>query len=380
MKARILKIKDARNIILQAQRLQGAGQLSTMKIIQELGHVQIDTISVVQRAHHHTLWSRNENYQLAELDGLLAQRKIFEYWSHAASYLPMDSYRFCLPRMHRYKTGKNHWFNIDKKMKQHVLDQIKAEGPQKAADFKSNKKHSGWFDWNPAKKALEQHFMEGTLMATRRDSFHKVYDFKENVLPSHVDTTFPTARESSEFLIKNQLGHLGLATLDEMAYQRGPEVKAQIKKFLGEMLDEGKLLQVSLENHSLPYYIFPRSLEPVKKGGKEIHILSPFDNMVIQRKRLEKLFDFNYQVECYVPENKRKYGYFCLPVLQGDKFIARMDAKANRQTGTFEIRKFFYEDATSSKKLNRPLKMKIAQFAAFNLCKKIEWGPLGEQT
>ncbi|HAZ14118.1 MAG: hypothetical protein A2X86_02870 [Bdellovibrionales bacterium GWA2_49_15] len=369
-----IALQHARHIILQAQKLTAPMNPSTLQVIRDLGHIQIDTISVVQRAHHHTLWSRNPDYKLSELGELQTQRKIFEYWSHAASYLPMESYRFCLPRMHLYQTGKNHWFVADKKIKKYVLDKITAEGPKKASDFKSPRKKTGWFDWAPSKKALELLFMEGTLMATRREGFHKVYDLRERVLPAELNTSFPTEKEYAEFLISEQLKNQGLALSDEIAYQRGARVKALVRQTLEEMVEDKRLISVKIKNQKGPYYIRPQVLETgLKPSGMAIHILSPFDNLVIQRKRLEFFFDFNYQVECYVPAPKRKFGYFCLPILAGDKFIGRMDAKADRKNGIFQVKKIFFETPKLQKKISRPLQKKIEEFAQFNECPKLEF-------
>jgi len=166
-----LTIENARNIIVEAQKFQSRAKTSTLDVINQLGYVQIDTISVVERAHHHNLWTRNNRYQKSELNQLLESRKLIEYWSHAASYLPVEQYRYVLPRMLEYRSSKSHWFKVDPKIKVYVIDRIKSEGPLRASDFESFKKSSGWFDWKPAKKALEQHFMSGTLMVQKREGF-----------------------------------------------------------------------------------------------------------------------------------------------------------------------------------------------------------------
>jgi len=361
-------------MILLAQKLSGQELLSTLPVIKHIGHVQIDTISVVERAHHHTLWTRNKNYKTSEIDELMAKRNIFEYWSHAASYLPIQSYRYCLPRMRLYQTGKNHWFKADKKTLKYVLDTIKAEGAKKAGDFKSERKNSEWFDWAPAKKALEQLFMDGTLMVSQREGFHKVYDLKENVLPQGLDTSYPSDREFAEFLILSQLQSQAIASGDEISYQRGAQTKLLVAKTLAHMLEDKKLIQVKIEKSHKCFYLTPDSLtnlEQTKMNVKQVHILSPFDNLVIQRKRLKYFFDFDYQIECYIPSHKRKYGYFCLPLLVGDQFVGRMDAKADRKSNTFIVKKIFYEQADVKKSVVKALEKKIKEFADFNSCSKL---------
>ena len=375
-----MSIQDARRIILQAQKLKSSAAPNTLQIIRDLGHVQIDTISVVQRAHHHILWSRNSNYRTSELEELQTQRKIFEYWSHAASYLPIESYRFCLPRMYLYRSGKNHWFKVDKKIKKYVLDTIKAEGPKKASDFKSPRKKSGWFDWAPSKKALELLFMEGTLMATRREGFHKVYDLKENVLPPQLDTRFPSEKEYAQFLIGEQLKNQGPALSDEIAYQRGAKVKSLVKKTLDEMVEDKKLIKVNIEKQKHPYYLRPDFLDKIKNANSwsaDVHILSPFDNLVIQRNRLEFFFNFNYRIECYMPAHKRKFGYFCLPLLVGDQFIGRIDVKAHREKGLLEVKKIFFENPSVQKRSETTFNNKLEEFAQFNGCSKVIGARIG---
>lgn len=165
----ILSLEQARALILKSQGLInadfGKGKASVKSAIEHIGYVQIDTLSVAARAHHHTLWSRLPDYKESYLSELLEKDKtIFEYWSHAASYLPMSDYRFSLVSKKAFSEGKSHWFNQDKKMNKFVLDRIKAEGPLQSKDFEFKRSGPGnWYEWKPAKKALEQLFMEGKL-------------------------------------------------------------------------------------------------------------------------------------------------------------------------------------------------------------------------
>jgi hypothetical protein len=367
-----ISLNDAKEIILSSQGLANLSSVKTLDVIENLGHVQIDTIAVIERAHHHTLWSRNLSYQPEELGALLARRKIFEYWSHAASYLPMSSYRFALPKMYKYRTSKSHWFKIDKKTKSYVLDRIKAEGPLKASQFESDGKRTGWFDWKPAKKALEQHFMAGTLMVTRREGFQKVYDLSERVLPNSVSTTLPSVEELAQFIILSQLKNHGLATTDELSYLRGTELKKAIKQQAMILLEDKKIQSHQIDGQSKVYYSLTKN-KPVTPLKKEVHILSPFDNLVIQRKRLKELFVFDYQIECYVPGPKRKFGYFCLPILQGDRFIGRIDTKAVRDERVFQVKSLFPEPGISRPKFKQIIKDKVLEFAQFNQCDRVAY-------
>ena len=150
------------------------GAAGVAATIARLGYVQIDTISVVERAHHHVLWTRVKNYKPEYLDTAVKEKKVFEYWFHAAAYLPINDYRFALPRMNAIKSGEKHWFdNIDKKLLRSVYRRIQAEGPLRARDFADTKStNTGWWDWKPAKQAIEQLFMQGDLMIVGLSLIH----------------------------------------------------------------------------------------------------------------------------------------------------------------------------------------------------------------
>ena len=331
----IISLPEARQIILNNQGLLsnfGTGKRAALTTVERLGYVQIDTLAVVARAHHHTVWSRTKGYQEIFLNELLQEKKIFEYWSHAVSYLAMSQYRFSLPRKMIYAQGKSHWFGQDKKIKKIVLDRIKEEGALQSKDFEHQHKKPGqWYEWKPAKKALEQLFMEGQLMVVTRKNFQKVYDLTERVLPPEINTSVPTDDEYAEFLILNAISANGIATLSEICYLRG-YAKQSIAKNIKRLIKEGVIIEIQIKDvDKTTYYGVKDKCEFLlnnKTKCNSLHILSPFDNLIIQRKRLQKIFDFNYIVECYVPEPKRQYGYFCLPILYKDTFIARFDPES----------------------------------------------------
>ena len=380
LKKQTISPEQARSLALQSQGLLqqnvGKGKKATLNIIEHLGYVQIDTLTVVARAHHHTLWSRLPDYTDSFLNELLEKDKtIFEYWSHAASYLPMSDYRFSLPRKRSYSEGKSHWFAQDKKLNKYVLDRIRAEGALQSKDFEHIRKGPGnWYEWKPAKRTLEQLFMEGKLMVVKRQGFQKVYDLTERVLPATIDITMPSAQEYAEHLIKKAIRSHGIVNENEITYLRTGS-KETVSKVLKHLLKEGKLIEVEIEGLEKSSFITNteqlRSIEKTK-SKKEIHFLSPFDNSVIQRKRLQNIFNFDYQIECYVPEPKRKFGYFCLPVLYGDNFIGRFDPKADRASKTFYIKTMYFEKGFKyDETFNKAFALKLKAFAAFNNCDKI---------
>lgn len=341
-----------------------------------LGYVQIDTLSVVARAHHHTLWSRLPDYNENYLNELLEKdQSIFEYWSHAASYLPMCDFRFSLPLKHSYASGKSHWFEQDKKINNYVLDRIKAEGALQSKDFEHKRNTPGnWYEWKPAKRALEQLFMQGELMVSKRKGFQKVYDITERVLPKNVDTKMPTETEYAQHLINNAIKANGLVEEKEITYLR-PKTKESVKSTLKQLLENNELLEVNIENNPTIYYTTPALLNNLNKIKpiNHIHFLSPFDNAVIQRKRLQTLFNFDYIIECYVPEAKRKFGYFCLPILYNNTFVGRFDPKADRKTKTFYIKQLHFEKGFKpTAEFKKLFNEKLNAFAKFNGCEKVE--------
>jgi uncharacterized protein YcaQ len=373
-----LSNKEARHLILASQGLLqnffGDKKEGTLKVIEHLGYVQIDTISVVERAHHHTIWTRVEDYRKNYLTELVEQDKTaFEYWSHAAAFLPMSDFRFSLVRKHRFINAEKKWFG-NKKILKFVYDRIVAEGPLQSKDFEEKKKKGGWWEWKDTKRALEQLFMEGRLMAAKRQGFQKVYDITERVLPAGVNSIMPTEKEYAGYLIQKVIRSNGLAAPQEIGYLR-THTKGAVIKLLKEMQEDGEISPVKVQGLSGEIFYTTQqnlNLATRMKIKKEVKILSPFDNLVIQRSRLKKIFGFDYTIECYVPEAKRKYGYFCLPVLYGDEFVGRMDCKAERSDKVLSVRNIFYEKKfAKEKKLQVGLEKALKKFSKFNGCEKI---------
>ncbi|GEA51507.1 hypothetical protein VIN01S_23110 [Vibrio inusitatus NBRC 102082] len=365
---------EAQKIALLSQglcspELKGVVAQRALSSIHQLGYVQIDTISVVQRAHHHVLWSRNHTYQPSYLDQLVANKDIFEYWSHAASYLPMKNFRYTLPRKHTFKSGQQkHWYKKDEALMSSVLNKIKHEGPLMAKDFESEVlKRTGW-ESKPTKQTLELLYMQGDLMITERRNFHKVYDLTERVLPDNADTTMPTTKEYGEFLALNYLKAHGIGTPSEMGYLLKSS-KALIQQSLNELIESNKVEQVSVEKQT--FYTTSGSLELLNKrlSRNRVHLLSPFDNAVIQRKRISQLFDFDYQLECYVPAAKRQFGYFCLPIIWSGELVGRADCRVEKSTSTLQVLNLFIEKAlTDTDSFEEALTKELNAFAKFNRC------------
>ncbi len=373
-----LSPKQARKLVLLSQKLpplkqNGSAISASLSAIEHLGYIQIDTISAIERAHHHTLWSRNPHYQNTHLDQLVADKQVFEYWSHAAAYLPMCDYRFSLPRKQAIAKGEQkHWFKRDDKLMNSVLKRIADEGPLMAKDFEHTGKKKGEWTTKPSKQALENLYMQGDLMIRSRHNFHKVYDLTERVLPDNINTTIPGKEEHLRFLITQYLNANGLGQASEIAYLL-KNTKAPVLLVLQEMHSSGELTQVIVGENK--YYSLSNSLQLLNKAlpRNKLKILSPFDNLLIQRKRMQALFNFNYQIECYVPEAKRKYGYFSLPILWNGKLVARMDCKAERKNKLLHINNIALEPSLiKTADFAHALCKELESFMQFNNCDKLQ--------
>lgn len=373
-----ISAKEARRLIVSAtglgkQHSFGKGKNAVYQTIDHLGYVQIDTISVVERAHHHVLATRVAGYRNDWLDKLLAERKVLEYWAHAAAYLPMEDYRFTLPIKRFFGEHRDRWPKSDKQLMQRVCDRIREEGPLMARDFEGDpaRKGEGWWDWKPAKLALERLFLQGSLVTIGRKGFQKIYDLPENVIPGHVNTREPAPEEYAEYLINRSMQSLGLATESEISYLR-KNIRPAVRKILRQKVESGELLQVQVAGLEHLQFFAKKSLaQETVRISPRVYILSPFDNLTIQRNRLVNFFGYDYQIECYVPEKDRKYGYFCLPLLYGDRFIGRIDAKADRKDGRLIIKNLHFENQYYRKISADEYLTAFRSYARFNGCEEI---------
>lgn len=364
-----LTLDQARRLALSAgagfHRPQGRGTLAVADLVDRIGYVQIDTISVVERAHHHILAARLPGYRNEWLDNA----PVFEYWAHAAAYLPWRDFRYTLPRKERIKANGHDWFHAEKAEAERVLERIRTEGPLMARHFEAAARTAGWWDWKPAKRALEFLFMAGELMVVRQ-GFQKVFDLTERVLPTGTDTRSPTPREQAAWYIDRTLDAWGIAASDEFAYQRKEHTDG-IGTVLRERHEDGSLVRIAVEGlPKVTYWVRPTDLERVdalKAPDRTLRILSPFDPFLIHRKRINRLFEFDFAIECYLPAAKRTFGYFALPLFQGTTFVGLLDAKADRKSGTLEIRNLHHGGPPGKRAgFDRALNAALIKYAAFN--------------
>jgi uncharacterized protein YcaQ len=353
-------IETARELLLAAQGLDAEPKRATKddvrKTIRRMGVLQIDSISVVARSPYLVLWSRLGSYELRWLDELLAEGTLFEYWSHAACFIPIEDYGLYRRLMIEGGEKTRTWMRAHHEEIEHVMEHIREKGPVRAAEFaRTDGKAGGWWEWKPEKRALEHLFAAGELMISRRENFHRVYDLRERVLanarPDWDDVLAPNEQEVRRALALKAVRALGVASARWVPdYFRMP--KKGVAGLLEELADEGELVRATIEGLDEPAYVHPDNAGPAEKilsGGLRSTVttlLSPFDPVVWDRARALELFDFEYKIEVYTPAARRRYGYYSLPILHNGALVGRLDAKAHRKQGTFEVKAVHLEPDT----------------------------------
>jgi uncharacterized protein len=324
-----------------------------LESIRRMGVLQIDTISVVARSPYLVLFSRLGTYETRWLDALLAEGKLFEYWAHEASFIPIEDYPLFRHNMlrpdgmgwkYRIAWVEQHRHELDR-----VLDHVRAHGPVRSADFERREGGaSGWWGWKPEKRALEYLLTAGELMVARRQSFQRVYDLRERVHPDWNDELLPPQEEAERQLVLRAVHALGVTTSAWVAdYFRMD--RRRTPSHVHALADAGELIEVHVDGWDDVAYIHPAhhdTAEAAADGALKptlTTLLSPFDPLVWDRGRARKVFGFDYRLECYTPAPKRKYGYFVLPLLRRGTLVGRLDTKAHRQDGRFEVRSLFFE-------------------------------------
>ncbi len=316
-----------------------------------MGVLQIDSISVVARSPYLVLWSRLGSYEPRWLDELLAEGALFEYWSHAACFIPIEDYGLYRRLMLEEGEKTVAWMQAHPDALQHVMGHVRESGAVRSAEFaRRDGKAGGWWEWKPEKRALEHLFAAGELMISRRENFHRVYDLRERVLkhalPGWEDSLAPMEQEVRWALALKAVRALGVAAARWVPdYFRTP--KKGVAALLEELADEGALLRAAIEDE--PAYVHPDNAgmaEKILSGGSRSSVttlLSPFDPVVWDRARALDLFGFEYRIEVYTPAARRRYGYYSLPILHQGALVGRLDAKAHRKQGLFEVKAIHLE-------------------------------------
>jgi uncharacterized protein YcaQ len=353
-----LSLPAARALHLAAQGLllpmrRRATKDDVLAAIRRMGVLQIDTIHVVARSPYLVLYSRLGPYAPAWLDELLAERKLFEYWAHEACFVPIEDYRLYRHRM--IDPGSMGWKYSAKWMAEHrdeveqLVEHIRVHGPVRSSDFKrTDGKAGGWWEWKPEKRSLEVLFTAGRLMIARRHNFHRIYDLAERILPDWDDAQLPPLAETQQAQLLQAVRALGIAKASWIGdYFR--TAKSRPVPDPETLAERGLLLKAQVEGWSAPVYIHPELGELAQAAAEGTlkpsvtTLLSPFDPVVWDRKRALELFNFDYRLECYTPQEKRIYGYFTLPILHRGALVGRLDAKAHRAQRVFEVKALYLE-------------------------------------
>lgn len=321
--------------------------------IRRMGALQIDTIHVVARSPYFVLWSRLGAYEPHWLTDLLAQRAIFEYWSHEACFLPVDDYpiyrALMLAGVARSQAYARNWLAANRAAADALLEHVRCNGPVRSSDFaRRDGEAGGWWNWKFEKMALEMLYTAGDLMIAGRERFQRVYDLRERVLPEWDDTRAPDLSIARRAQVLAALRALGAAPPRWLAdyFRTG---RTETVRVAAELVAEGALISVPVAGWQEPAYIHPDHL-PLAMAAADgalrsttTTLLSPFDPLVWDRRRTLELFGFDYRLECYTPASKRRYGYFTLPILHRGALIGRLDPKAHRKEGLFEIKALYLE-------------------------------------
>ena len=370
-------LKAVRALVIHAQGLSAAyprGSRRTGPDVEEVysavervGWVQIDTLQVVNRSQYLTLWSRLGNYDAALFDALLFDggsaspdngRRLFEYWTHAACIIPLAEYRHLLPMMRRRAKGRGGWHRKwaaepeNQRLMKSVLKGIRANGAARPADFRTEKKAPGaWWNWDSAKIALEHLYDKGDLAISNRVNFQRIYDVRERVIPSWVDTTEPSEEEAFRRLLEISMKALGVCApiqVGDYFHMKRGESRPLIESLISEgvfvrvnaTLADRKTHELITHRDSLP------TLEMAVDGAlpaRRTTFLSPFDSLFWAKDRDMAFWKFRQVLECYKPEPTRDWGYFCLPILHGDRLVGRFDPKIERKTGVLRLKSLYLE-------------------------------------
>lgn len=362
-----LPLAQARRIALAAQGF-GVGQPPTVSAAQLrrthdwLNLFQIDSVNVLTRAHYLPAFSRLGSYDQALLErdawGPMRQRRTFEYWAHEASLLPLDLHPLLRWRMAKAERGEAGYVGLRRFASEQraeadaVLERIRSDGPLTAADFYEGKSRSGWWEWSHTKHALEWLFWAGLIAtATRRGSFARVYDLPERVLPKAIlDLPTPDEASAQRALVERSARALGVATAADLRdyFRLKPH---EGDHAITSLAEEGVLLPVKVRGWSQKAWMHRDARLPRRVRGAAL--LAPFDPLIWERGRAERLFGFHYRIEIYVPQPSRTHGYYVLPFLLDEALVARVDLKSDRQAGVLRAHRMTFEANAPADALER---------------------------
>lgn len=362
-----ISLREARRIALAAQgfaqrRPERSSAHHLRREHDRLGLFQIDSVNVLARAHYLPAFSRLGTYDRTALEqaawGARRHRRIFEYWAHEASLLPLDLHPLLRWRMARAERGETGYGSLrrfadeDNHVAREVLQRIASEGPLAAADFENGASKSGWWEWSQTKHALEWLFWAGKITtATRRGSFSRVYDLPERVLPAEILALHtPDATRAQRELVARSAAALGVATLADLRdyFRLRPD---EADHAVPALVEDGVLIPVRVEGWSQQAWLHRDARLPRRVQSEAL--LAPFDPLIWERNRTERLFCFRYRIEIYVPQHKRTHGYYVLPFLMDEALVARVDLKADRAAGVLRVQQVTLEPSAPAETMPR---------------------------
>jgi len=378
-----LSQRDARRIWLSAQRLDvaapfGKGPQAVADAVAHLGYVQIDTINVIERCHHHILYTRIPDYRRADLrEAQSIEKSVFEYWTHALSYVPTRDFRFFVPDMRLHRREGHRWFASVKPADTSKVMRLLRRGALTIRDIEDDElteKEHLWASRKPSKRALQLAFYEGRVTICERNGMLKTYALIERHFGWGKPPKAATTAEISAYLLERALRSQGVVSLDSICHLDAPR-KQQVARLIDARMRRGELVAVALEGAGRQeHWALPAALETKGEDSLDlVHILSPFDPLIIQRKRTKLFFDYEHRFEAYVPKVKRKFGYFALPVLVGDDIVAAIDLKTDRQNRKLLLQKWTWVGqgraarGKARKDLKRRIEEELERFERFQL-------------
>ncbi|MFI5889584.1 winged helix-turn-helix domain-containing protein [Actinoplanes sp. NPDC051513] len=366
----------ARRIWLHAQRLDvaepfGHGPRSTLAAIEHLGYVQIDSINVIERAHHHILFSRIPGYRRADLHrAQTVDKTVFETWTHALSYVPVGDYKYFVPAMRSLRTGP--WLPWNKGITADdvrvAVKRIRDHGPLKISDIKDDvlvEKDWAWASRKPSKRALDIACTWGLITVSERTGIIKTFELTERQFGWEKKPRAATEKQVIAYGLDRALRAQGLVSVASVVH-RETKAKAAVRELIEQRVRRRELVPVTVGD--VEHWATPETLDTVPRPVPgTVHLLSPFDPLVIQRKRLELFFGYTHLFEAYVPRQKRVFGYFALPVLVNDEIVAVIDLKTDRSAGAMLIQQWTWVGNGRESTHRQPIEDALARFEQFQL-------------
>jgi uncharacterized protein len=372
-----LSLSHARRLWLVAQRLDarapfGDGPEATPAAIAHLGYVQIDTINVIERSHHHILYTRIPAYQRRHLSRAQSVDKtVFEYWTHALSYVATSDFRFFLPDMKRRRRAPPSWYrSVTPEDVRRAVARIRRDGALTIRDIDDDvlvEKEHPWASRKPSKRALQVAFYAGIVTVSERAGMLKTYELMERHFGWDSPPKPASDKQTNEYFLDRALRAQGLVS-QESINQLGAGRKPAVRKLIDARVRRGDLVPVDIADAKTPHWVKPDTLAMLPEPDTGlVHILSPFDPLIIGRKRLFFFFGYDHRFEAYVPKEKRVFGYFALPVLVGDEIVAALDLKTDREKGELLIQKWTWVGKGSARSHKRLIEEELGRFERFQL-------------